>query len=241
MEQAPDNALQRLLAKKSTWRKYLRESEETPNEHPLHIGIAATFTVDPLAPYLGFSLIDAGVHPRISVGEYNQIFQACLNPGTFWGGTPPEIVCFLWRIEDMAEQELSEFSTGTQDASGRIEAKLIQFAAALRTLRDQFSGTIIVAMPPYPQLVNMHPSDLSAPLTFAPMIRHLQNFWVRELSEISGIRLLDLDVLQRDFGMEESFDSRKWYLYKQPYSEAYLEVVGEQLGRIIVALHKAPL
>ena len=74
MEQTPDNARQQLLAKKIIWREHLRQSKQTPNEHPLHVGIAATFTVDPLVPYLGSTLIEAGVHPRISIGEYNQIF-----------------------------------------------------------------------------------------------------------------------------------------------------------------------
>ena len=44
------------------------------------------------------------------------------------------------------------------------------------------------------------------------------------------ILILDLDSLQRYFGIERSLDDRKWYLYRQPYTEAFWNELGRQLA-----------
>jgi FkbH-like protein len=45
---------------------------------------------------------------------------------------------------------------------------------------------------------------------------------------------LDLDSLQRYFGIERSLDERKWYLYRQPYTEMFWNELAQQLANIFV-------
>ena len=56
---------------------------------------------------------------------------------------------------------------------------------------------------------------------------------MRRGADQACVRLVDLDALQRWFGARNAFDGRTWYLYRQPYSEAFLCEMGGMLGRII--------
>ena len=42
-------------------------------------GVAATFTANPLVPYFGAHLLEAGLEPAIEIGPYHQLFQVCLD------------------------------------------------------------------------------------------------------------------------------------------------------------------
>jgi hypothetical protein len=51
-----------------------------PESNVEHFVIAATFTAEPVVPYLGVKYIDDGsALPRISIAPYDQLFQVCLN------------------------------------------------------------------------------------------------------------------------------------------------------------------
>jgi len=47
------------------------------------------------------------------------------------------------------------------------------------------------------------------------------------------IHFIDLDGLQRYYGIAHVYDDRKWYLYKQPFKEGFLFLLAEELGRLL--------
>src|SRR5215475_11072917 len=83
---------------KKVWRQHLaRGPAETP---AFRIGLAASFTAETLAPFIGAALLAEGTTPAVTVGPYNQLFQTCLDPqGSFHG--PSDVVVLLWRLEDL--------------------------------------------------------------------------------------------------------------------------------------------
>jgi len=69
--------------------------------------------------------------------------------------------------------------------------------------------------------------------------RTLAGQFVDQIGRIEGVRLVDLDAVQRHVGAAASFDARHAYLYRQPFSDAFLNTLGRQLGRIFMASRRA--
>jgi FkbH-like protein len=55
------------------------------------------------------------------------------------------------------------------------------------------------------------------------------------METVDRVRLLDLDALMQKTGSDAAFDARKWYLYRQPWSEKFWAETGRQAGRIVCA------
>ena len=57
---------------------------------------------------------------------------------------------------------------------------------------------------------------------------------------MEGVRLFDLDALQREHGLAASSDARQWYLYHQPFADRFLLRSEAGLSRIVGTLRRTP-
>ena len=222
---------------KAAWRTY---GEDLANRGTaLRIGVAATFTANSLVPFLGAPLLEAGLAPAIEVGPYNQLFQVCLDYQTAFHAEPYAII-LLFRIEDLMLDELLAFLHGDSTASDRAMGKIDLLATAVQGLRGRFSGTIFVNLPAFPATLPAHALGLENPLGLGQLHRALVSRFAEMAGAIPGVRLCDFDAVQRECGLNCSFDSRQWYLYRQPFTDTFLLEAGALLARMIVAVRRAP-
>jgi FkbH-like protein len=202
------------------------------------VGITATFTIEPLVPYIGANLLDIGFHPEVKVAPYNQVHQACLAPGKVFGNTEElKSILILWRIDDMLGDELSDFLMSSASALGRAEQKLAEFLSALKSLKSDFPGSVITCIPPYPDTGHSAIDDLAITGGAGFFHRSILNTWIELLGSIPDIHILDLNGIQSNFGIEHSLDRRKWYLYRQPFSEQFLHYMAGIYGRLMRTLY----
>lgn len=213
------------------WRSYLARTDVAAD---LDIGIASTFTADGMVPMLGSALLDGGFSPSIKLGGYDQIFQTCFDHVAAFGGDPDAIV-LLWRIEDLLADEFGRFISGDTAALADARTRIDELGRAVGHLRRSFKGTIVASLPPFPEATPADLLDLDTPLNAGHFCRTVTAYAAQRLTEAGKVRLIDLDSLQRRFGAQSAFDARTWYLYRQPYSPAFLLEMGELLGRIIKA------
>lgn len=224
------------IAAKKAWRDHLARQPGTAPA--VRIGIAASFTADPLVPFIGAALLTENTTAEFKVGPYNQLFQTCLDPETSFGGACDAIV-LLWRLEDLMLDEITRFLGGDDEALKRASAKLAALAGAVGQLRGAFSGMVVAGVPPYPTGVAASLLALDNAGGLGAFHRALVDQFVDLIGRIEGVRLVDLDAVQRQVGFDAAFDARHWYLYRQPFSDVFLHAAGRQLGRIVMASRRA--
>jgi FkbH-like protein len=226
----------RHVAAKARWREHLAQPDG--GDADLKIGIAASFTANNLAPFVGAGLLAAGMTPEFSIGQYNQLLQACLNPNGHFGGKCDAIV-LLWRFEELVAEEMAAYLGGDGGALARAGDKLATLGDGIARLRADFGGLVIVGVPPYPTALPAGLSTLDNAVALGAFHRLMTQKFVDQVSAIEAVRLVDLDAAQRLVGAAASFDSRQWYLYRQPFSDAFLLTLGDSLVRIILASRRA--
>lgn len=178
------------------------------------IGLAGTFTVDPLTRHLKTHLSEKNIDVSdFFVAPYNQLAQLSFNPKILLGGTPDYLIIF-WRLEDIGFEELDNF-IGT-----------------IKTLRDNYKGTLIVSDAPYPSTPEFDVHDLHQDnITYLRAV----DIFVSSIQSIDNVKILNLSGLMQETGSKNAHDVRKWYLYKQPYTEEFWQNISEQCSRIIAA------
>ncbi|BCH30902.1 hypothetical protein MesoLjLc_28320 [Mesorhizobium sp. L-8-10] len=218
-----------LMGRRTDWLRLSRAGRAPGNEH---IVIAATFTADPLVPYLGSRLVDDPVRPpALTVASYNQLIQLGLGWKADYGDRPPTAIVMLWRIEDFARADFQAVVRGG-GAAGLFE-KVEELAEAVAGLRGSFPGRIVCTVPPFPHSSDHAIETLGSAATIGALHRQVVDIWIRRMREIGHVGLLDLDGIQRLVGAENSLDWRKWYLYRQPYSEAFWDRIAESCASLI--------
>jgi len=236
---------QALLADKRAWRSHLAGdaggSPATPPAASFHVGLAGSFTVEPMVPYVGAELLERGVlAPTITVAPYNQLIQTCLSHQNAFGRDDLSAIALLWRVEDLFPGLLSEFQQGRQQALDEALDEVDQLITAIGHLRGHFSGAILVSSPPYPFDPETNIRALTNLSRGGLFHRRVLDHWFQRLSALARVDAIDLDGLQRFYGMAAAHDLRKWYLYKQPYDGGFVRSLGRDVGRLLATGHGIP-
>lgn len=206
------------------WRVHKKNAD--PVFSDLTIGVIGSMTVEPIEAYLGIHLMNKGFkYPKIIPGAFGQIHQACHNPKEIFG-VSPDVLIILWRLDDIFQNLEAE----TQQS---ILNGIDTLISSLKTLSNNFSGTIIVSNPTFPVNPAFDLLDLDGIETMNSIFVHTTNHWNKALQNIEKIQKLDLNALIMSIGMNCVFDRRKWALYHQPWSENFWSLIGTQCGRLI--------
>ena len=218
---------------RNAWRNWVHKAEPPD----LDVGIVSSFTVDGLAPYLGHALLSARWSPRIRIAPFNQIFQTLSAPQAVFGASASGVLLVLPRLEELVAEELARFCGG--DASAWMEArdKLLEMATALSAARANWPGTLILGTfppPASPEFDLLHLDRLG--IVF---FERASAFWQETVAGIDGLHILDVSALATHFGLRHAVDWRKWYLYRQPFSEQFLFELGNYAARLITATRRA--
>ncbi|MEW9532188.1 HAD-IIIC family phosphatase [Microbispora sp. NPDC049125] len=107
--------------------------------HNIALGVAATFTAEPLGDALRFWLAELGVEGDVAFAPYDQVFPSLLDPGSVLGRAGAAVV--LVRAEDLVD------GVSASDPSA-LDAAADDLAAALRTSAGAAGAVHLVAVCP---------------------------------------------------------------------------------------------
>jgi FkbH-like protein len=225
------------LIARRRWAAFAKDHRGAPPPAtPIAVGIAASYTAQALVPHLGTALLDLGFAPEIVLAPYNQILQVCADPeGTL--GSPVDVLVVLPRIDELAAAPLRAFLGGARDALDQGRASAAAFGKALADLRGRFGGTLVVGTLPWPDLPEADALDLDGQA--AQFVGMVSADFDGALASTAGIVRLDIAALHRDFGARLAFDARAWYLFRQPYTEAFFGESGVLTARVLAATRRA--
>ena len=182
----------------------------------LSIGLAGTFTVDPITRHLKKDLKARDIDiSQFHVAPYNQLQQLSFQPDTLLEGTP-DVLVVLWRLEDWKDGIDSLLST-------------------IATLRQNYKGTLIVSNCPYPSTSDYDSSVLQQATQGLPHYAKTLEDFTTGIKAIDSVRVLNLAGIIQELGAAQCHDDRKWYLYKQPYTEALWRELSKIISRMIAA------
>ena len=149
----------------------------------------------------------------------------CLDPVSCFGEAPLDVLVLLWRLEDLAPVPDPALAAIALD----------DLMMAIRALREKFSGTIILGLPPRPRPFAEGLTGFSRPTLW-------HSLWVRCLENVTTLAGEFRDIFTADIeneiaakGVERSIDTRKELLYRQPYTDEMLFGLGEQIWRLVQA------
>lgn len=216
------------------WREHLSSA---PAEPDISIGVAGSFTAEPVEAALGLGLLEAGwAAPLLRFADYNQLHQLCLDPEATLGG-PVDHIVTLWRVEDVFADLTERFLDG-DDAAGTA---ITEGVGELGQMLAQLAGTgvsLTVSTPPAPRPWGVDAGDPRATMRLGSLHRSATEAFVGPLIGAAQVSWVDVDALVRSAGERAVYDDAKWAMYRQPFANAVWDSVGSAAAAVVARQHR---
>jgi predicted enzyme involved in methoxymalonyl-ACP biosynthesis len=194
---------------RSRWR---RSQKETPL---LRVGVLASYTADPLVPYLGVGLQDAGLPAQIDVGPYNQIVQQCADPDSPFARERPDVVVVAPRFEELSAHDLPALADTAVAAARRWASALVFVLPAVPENRPTGAGDA---------------GRVDGVVAGAVAARETLR---ARLAGVPGVDVTDAEEAVRGVGTARAYRPAMYRLAKVPYSEELFARLAAQVVRVV--------
>jgi FkbH-like protein len=210
------------------WLAHVRDDAACPN---VVVGVAASFTAQPLEPFVGVRLLDAGVVAQFAHADYNQIHQVCYDPVGALGAVDYLVV--LWRIEDMFPAALERALDGDAKAIADLSDAAAELGRTVGAAARAASFSFIVSVPPFPRPVGADLLDSVVGIRLGRAHAAATDAFLAAVGD-APVRWADLNAWQLAEGIDASHDVVKAMVYKQPYNTSFWYAIGNHIGDIVL-------
>ncbi len=187
---------------------------------PFRFAISASFTAEPVQPFIEFWGRRLNSNFEVRFAPYNQVQQTLLDPQSVFGLNQHGINILLLRLDDLGRPE-------------RLEADIHEL---VHLVHDSAARLHV------PMLVCLCPSspEFLADAARARIVRELCSRVPGLLDDIPGVQYLSAEQISRVYPVEARHDADAERLGRIPYTELYFAALGTAVVRHAHALLTPP-
>jgi hypothetical protein len=184
----------------------------------LTIQLLASYTTDPLIPYAGVRLHDAGLSAKLVVGPYNQIMQQCLDDTSGAGRLRPDVLVVAPRFEELGAASYPELAACAEAA-----------AQAARRWRS----FLVFLLPEIPAERQYGVADSSRRNGTVAVTTTIRERVRDQLCGLNHVHLIDVEDAVRTLGTDRALRPALYAHARIPYSEEVFHLIGEQIAAVL--------
>ncbi|MGC4853744.1 hypothetical protein ACLQ24_10150 [Micromonospora sp. DT4] len=211
-----------LFTRRTRWQALTRQ-RPAPT---LRVALLASYTVDPLVPYLGLDLHERGLTATLTVGPFQQVVQQCLATDGFLTEARPDVLLVAQRLEE----------AGDPGASGDAwAAELLAGAEAAVTAARRHGALLVYVLPAVPAARPYGPADAMHADGVAASATVVRQRLRDRLAGDPGVLLVDADEAVRAVGDERAYHPVLFRLAKVPYTEEVFARLGATAAALVAS------
>jgi FkbH-like protein len=206
----------------------------------VRISLLATFTVEPLVPFLEIETARAGFQASIYTAPFNVVRQELLDPESGCHRHGPDVVFVAQLLDDVSPPLANDYlSLDAEQIEQHIEEIASETASAVAEFRVHSQAAVVVCnfpLPRHPLLGIGEPND---PASQTEAIRGLNRRLAEAIRGIPDAYVLDFDRLLAEVGYR-SWQNQTWYLGRAPLSPDVLLLLAQTQAALLRGLLGRP-
>lgn len=215
-----------LLQQRLAWGRITKNADRNVD---LRVGVLASFTANPIGPYLGMELATCGFDAAVDIGPFDQITQGLMQPDMAFGEAVDVIVVWA-RLDDIWNRDQAPLIEGDGTRAHEIFESLVAQAG---TVAADLGVSIVVVLPDIPQIRPLGVGDAGNRHGVAATSTAIREAIRSSVSSMPGVLLVDADEVVRELGAGQSYDHRRMASASIPYSEDFFSSVSRRIARLI--------
>ena len=203
---------------------------------PFGISVLRNVTLEPIAPYLRYGAMEAGVNATVRFGEFDNVMQEAMGPSELLDDDCA-CVAVVVRLEGVAPKLANEFTTLTPEALDREVAQVEEWIRTVaQGIRRQSKALLVW----YGFETPLNPAygaiDASRNDGQTATVARLNTAIKQELAGVGSAYFVDLDQCRARVGAPAFYDNRYWHIGRAPYTRAALEEMASEALKFVRAL-----
>jgi hypothetical protein len=201
----------------------------------LRVALLASYTIDPIVPYLGCALAGAGIAPGIWVGPFNQIERQCLDRDSLTAEFAPHVLVVAPRLEDL----WAGLPLPLAGDPGPYQAGLLFLAEVACAAARSWRASLVFVLPAVPEQRPAGVGDEGNPegvFAVATQAREAARRRLASQGSLSGqdrVFVLDAEVAMRAVGSATAYRPSLEAAARIPFAEKVFSYLGERAARLI--------
>ncbi len=193
------------------------------------IFVLASFTANPLEPYLGMDCHKDGMYTNIEIGPYNQIISQCMNEDSELYGKNPDYLIIWPRLEDI----IGTVDFFRQESLSLCKNNISVLADAVLYAAKKLKAKIVFMLPSLYDLRPIGVGDIQAQNGVINTSLEIRKWLLEKLRSKDKILLGDCEDIMRQIGVEHAYNMTMYTLAKIPYTECYFQEIAASISQII--------
>jgi FkbH-like protein len=186
---------------------------------PCRVALLASFTIDPLVPFLRVEAARLGFDADVYVGPFNAVHQELLDPQSGCGRRQPDIVFITQLLADVCPALSDDFLAQPPQAVDQlIDETIATCMNTIRAYRERSSATVVLSNFGMPAAPVLGIFEAMAEGSQTAAIRRLNTRLVESARTLPGLYVQDVDRLAAQVGQSRWYDMRMWCLARAPLS-----------------------
>jgi FkbH-like protein len=208
------------------------DAADNPRLLPVRVAILSGATIDFLLPVLRTALFSVGLRPTFHVTPFNQFVPTLLDPGRSLVSFEAQVTIIVNTVHHIPQWPAPGDSL--EQVTAAVDDACRFFLDPCATFHERTGSEII--------LCNFHPLPGRAAGNLGAKSRSDRTNFIRRLNVVLGdrspryVHLADVASLAERHGLERWFDSRYWFLAKQPVSFECVPDYCRNLAGIVGAI-----
>ncbi|SFR28069.1 Predicted enzyme involved in methoxymalonyl-ACP biosynthesis [Lentzea waywayandensis] len=208
------------VALRARWQR-TKDSQPAPE---LTIGLLASYTIDPVVPYLQLLSSDVDLPVAATVGPFGQIMAQCLDDHGEMARLRPDVLVVAPRLEDLP--------AGALDGAGAAD-ELIGMADAVLAAAGRWECCPLFVLPALPWHAPNGVGDAGRADGVMATANAARAALRAHLSGRPGVLVADAEEAVRTVGTSHAFHPVMYRFARIPYSEEVFRELGANLARLL--------
>jgi FkbH-like protein len=221
-----------VMAAARHWQRW--EDSPLPNALTIRVAVTGAGTLGPFAEHVRVACAQAGLHPFVHVGGFNQWAQDLLSPVSPLYAFGPDVILLLLPAEALFPKTISDPDLVTSAAAAERETGLAELLAVVEAVTLHSPGaTLVISTFAIPDRSPFGILDLKVEGGQRARITALNLQLAELVRNRPNVVLLDQERIEARFGKARVRDVRLWYVGGLPFSDGFLPVLAAEYMRII--------
>lgn len=209
----------------------VRQIEESDEQIETEASVVflRNLTLDNVGPYLKFHLLKNRIRTEVLMGEYDNVHQDLLDPGSpVHSGSRAAVVLAL--VLEHFDPAFLEPNWTADTAISRLE----ELYAIAKGQTTAIIGINTFLPDPVSHSGPIQPKESPSRDLEISRINHFVRTFARENAD--RYFLIDWERIAASLGTENTIDKRTWYLAKNPFTNKFLDGVAFEVAKVVRAL-----
>lgn len=202
----------------------------------LRVGLLASFTIDPIAPFVAAFGAASGLLVRIHAAGGDQWGQAAVDPASGLRRFEPDVIVVALALEDLCEPLVHDFLELEPDAVQRhVMETVVRVTGLIEALRRWTPAKILLHGFPPPAERSLGVLDASHARGQTRAVRAVEHGVRERVAALGDVYLMDVEQVIMRVGYARWHDARLWTLARMPYTAEAMTSLAQEYLRYLRA------